>query len=91
MNESTFPDDPKTAIKNGFERAEEEWTNNHALKGSLHDGTETIVDRSGSCAIVVLIIDEMCYVVNVGDSRAILSGNSGSRIFPLSRDHKPTD
>lgn len=55
------------------------------------DGTEQIDDRSGSCAIVTLIIDEMCYVANVGDSRAILSGESGSRIFPLSRDHKPTD
>lgn len=89
--ESTFPEDPKEAIKIGFEKAEEEWTSKHALSGSVADGNEQIVDRSGSCAIVILIIDEMCYVANVGDSRAILSGESGSRIFPLSRDHKPTD
>ena len=30
-------------------------------------------------------------MANVGDSRAILSGDEGSRVFPLSRDHKPTD
>ena len=48
-------------------------------------------DKSGSCAIAVLIVGDMCYVANVGDSRAVLSGEGGTRIFPLSRDHKPTD
>ena len=73
----------------GFEKAENEWTNKYALRGEGE--TEQVVERSGSCAIVTIIIDEMCFVANVGDSRAILSGESGSRIFPLSRDHKPTD
>ena len=49
------------------------------------------IDRSGSCAIVVLIIDEMCYVANVGDSRVIMSADGGEKIFVLSNDHKPTD
>ena len=48
-------------------------------------------DKSGTCAIVTLIVGDMCYVANVGDSRAVMSGNHGTRIFPLSRDHKPTD
>lgn len=34
---------------------------------------------------------DMCYVANVGDSRAVLSSGYGTRIFPLSRDHKPLD
>ncbi len=48
------------------------------------------VDKSGSCAIVLLIIDEMAYVANVGDSRAIMSAKQGTKIYNLSKDHKPS-
>ena len=50
-----------------------------------------VIDRSGSCAIVVVIIGDTCFVANVGDSRALLSGSGGQKIYPLSRDHKPSD
>ncbi len=48
-------------------------------------------ERSGSCANVVMIIDDMIYVINVGDSRAIMSIDAGAQIGVLSRDHKPDD
>ena len=48
-------------------------------------------ERSGSCANVVMIIDEMIYVINVGDSRAFMSIDGGAQIGVLSRDHKPED
>lgn len=38
-----------------------------------------------------MIIDENCYIANVGDSRAILSSDRGKHVFVLSRDHKPCD
>jgi len=50
-----------------------------------------VVDRSGSCAIVILIVGDMCYSANVGDSRAVLSISGGQIVMPLSRDHKPSD
>lgn len=35
--------------------------------------------------------DEVCYVANVGDSRAFMSGSGGKRVFHLSKDHKPLE
>ena len=49
------------------------------------------VDKSGSCAIVALVIDDMCYIANTGDSRALLSADGGKHVITLSNDHKPTD
>jgi serine/threonine protein phosphatase PrpC len=40
---------------------------------------------------VVLIVGDMCYCANVGDSRAILSSDAGEITVPLSRDHKPCE
>jgi protein phosphatase 2C family protein 2/3 len=41
--------------------------------GVDENGEPTLKERSGSCAIVALIVGEMCYIANVGDSRAVLS------------------
>ena len=72
-------------MKRGFEEAEKAF-----LKSALSLNGD-IKDPSGSCAIVVLIVDDMCYVANVGDSRGIMSGSHGKKLFPLSIDHKPND
>ena len=34
---------------------------------------------SGSCAIVCLLIDDVIYVANLGDSRLIISNNNGEK------------
>jgi protein phosphatase 2C family protein 2/3 len=33
----------------------------------------------------------MCYIGNIGDSRAFMSIDKGSKIFKLSIDHKPNE
>jgi len=50
-----------------------------------------MLDRSGSCAIVAMIIEKRVFIVNVGDSRAIMSSDGGNYSVNLSLDHKPND
>jgi protein phosphatase 2C family protein 2/3 len=57
----------------------------------MMNGQNVGPERSGSCANVIMIIDDMIYVINVGDSRAMMSIDSGNQIGVLSRDHKPDD
>lgn len=35
------------------------------------------MDKSGSWSLVALLIDDEVYIANTGDSRAIMSWNSG--------------
>ena len=37
------------------------------------------------------MVDEMCYVGNIGDSRCILSLREGQELRQITRDHKPND
>lgn len=87
IKDSNFPNNPKEAILKGCATAEEEFTKKYALNSSETD----ILDRSGSCAVFALFIDDYCYVGNIGDSRAIISKNEGKEISSLTRDHKPND
>lgn len=75
IKEELFPQDPVSAIKEGFKKAEQKFLNSCQQRDEK--GQLVIVERSGSCAICVLIVGEICYVANVGDSRAILSSNGG--------------
>ena len=84
IKESTFPWNPKEALRNGFIAAEKAFLD-------LAQASEDHIDRSGSCAIAILIVGDTCYVANVGDSRAVLSGDYGQKVYTLSRDHKPGD
>jgi len=63
MKQPSFPFEPTKALIQGFENAEKE-----ILGLQLKNK-----NRSGSCAIVTLIVGDMCYIANVGDSRAILA------------------
>lgn len=90
IKDENFPWRPVEAIKSGFQKAERLFIE-HCLKLNEKNKSEVNIERSGSCCLVALIVGELCYVANVGDSRAIISSHSGNKINPLSRDHKPID
>lgn len=66
IKESCFPHKPMDALVRGFEAAEKKFM-------ELCQSSEQLTDRSGSCALTVLIVNDTCYIANVGDSRAVLS------------------
>lgn len=84
IKQSSFPVKPKKALIRGFEEAEAAWTE-IAMKD------KNSIERSGSCAVVMLVVGEICYIANLGDSRAILSADYGRKVYALSKDHKPSD
>ena len=83
-NNEYFPDNVPEAIKLGFQKAEKDFINNYALNDK-----KEIIDRSGSCAVIILIIDNKAYVANVGDSRCLLSMENGKKFVEVTKDHKP--
>ena len=86
LNSPHFPSSPIKAIRHGFQLCEKNFINTIYTKPF-----NQYLDYSGSCAIIVLIINSHCYIANLGDSRAIYSYNSGNNFYQLSRDHKPDD
>jgi protein phosphatase PTC2/3 len=90
IKEDVFPFNPNLAIQRGFKQAENSFLD---MCQSFDEATgqRNVIERSGSCAIVVLIVGEVCYVANVGDSRAVLSSETGKKLTALSRDQKPSD
>ena len=88
FNDENYPENVKEAIKNGFLKAEKEFLNNYALD---KDDNMNILDHSGSCAVVIIIVDKKIYIANVGDSRAILSVNLGREYIIVTEDHKPSN
>jgi len=83
VEDSEFPDNPGEAIKNGLLRAEREFLQTPAVQNGI--------DKSGSCALLCIIVDNIVYVGNVGDSRAVLSKKSGKSIESITTDHKPNN
>ena len=81
-----FPLYPLQAIYQAYEKAE---LNFELI--ALDQEKKILLDKSGSCSLSALIIDEWCYVAYLGDSRGIYSFDSGKQFFQVTRDHKPND
>ena len=81
-----FPEDIVQSLKDAVEKSETEFLTTVAVSKS-----NEIQNKSGSCALVTIIADNMCYIANVGDSRAILSSLNGKQMYQITHDHKPNE
>ena len=76
-----FPNEPEKALLKGFEMAEKNFI----------EIAKKEEDTSGSCALICLLINDILYVANCGDSRALISLNNGKEIKLLNPIHRPNN
>ena len=81
-----FPDEPLKAIIEAFKNSESNF-----FQMAYDMNSKILLDKSGSCALIILILDNLIYSINLGDSRALYSYNSGNVLLQITRDHKPND
>ena len=82
-NNSFFPNDVPSAIKYGFKKIDEDYLRNHAFINNK------LIDNSGSCGLILLLINNLIYIANVGDSRCLGSFKNGKIQKDITLDHKP--
>lgn len=58
------------------------------LKNIAEKDRNDPLTRAGSCLIFALIIENICYIVSLGDSLALLSENMEEQIYTLNSLHK---
>jgi protein phosphatase PTC2/3 len=68
-NSPSFPHNLQQSVKEACELAETKF-----MQQNLHE----MKDKSGSCALMCLVTDSQVVVAHVGDSRAIMSSESGA-------------
>ena len=78
IKNKNFPNDPKTAILEGFKKAENDFME------KINDDPS---DKSGSTAIISLIVENKIYIANCGDSYALLSMDSGNNFILVNKLH----
>ena len=86
FNSSYFPRDPYRAIRESFKKAEDNF-----CAMAYDPKNKILIDKSGSCALVMLIINDILFSINLGDSRALYSYDTGKYLYQITRDHKPND
>ena len=83
-NNQFFPQNIPEAIKLAFEKADKIFLENYALNKK-----KEMIDKSGSCAVILVLVDNIIYIANVGDSRCLLSMNDCKKFIEVTKDHKP--
>ena len=82
-NNNFFPNDIPNAIKYGFKKIDEDYLKKYAFINNI------LIDNSGSCGLILLIVNNIIYIANVGDSRCIGSFQNGKIQKDITLDHKP--
>ena len=83
MNNSHFPNNIPSAIKHGFKKIDEDYLTKHAFVSNK------LEDNSGSCGLILLLVNNIIYIANVGDSRCVGSFKNGKLLKDITLDHKP--
>ena len=79
-----FPFDIKLSMIETFQKIEETFFKLYCKEDNIEES-----DKSGSCALVLIIFDNKIYLANLGDSRAIMSMGGGTKVRQLTTDQKP--
>ena len=83
-NNEFFPENIPSSIKLAFQKAEKNFLEKYAINEK-----KEMKDKSGSCALILVLVDNKIYIANVGDSRCLLSMNNGKKFIEVTKDHKP--
>ena len=78
-----FPNDVPNAIKYGFKKIDEDYLKKYAFINNK------LIDNSGSCGLILLLVYNTVYIANVGDSRCLGSFQNGKLQKDITLDHKP--
>ena len=81
LSSPDFPRNTKKALFSSFIQADADFLKQAKEQGNV----------SGSCALVLLLIGDKCFIANTGDTRAIISMGQGKAVTSLSADHRPAE
>ena len=92
-----FPKNVEKSIKEAFLKADEDYLKNYSLikdkniiNANINSNSNLdYYNHSGSCGLILIIVDTKIYIANVGDSRCIMSCQNGKIQKDVTRDHKP--
>ena len=93
-----FPKNIEKSIKEAFIQADKDYLKNFLLMKDTNINMNDIANsnyhldyynNSGSCGLILLLVDTKIYIANVGDSRCLISCENGKIQKDVTRDHKP--
>ena len=80
-----FLSDTITAIQESIALIE-----NEIIRDNINLPIDSI-EKSGACVLLMILVNDLIYFSNIGDSRAIIGTDSGLRLANLTIDHKPNE